>query len=99
LDPAGRDLAEYMMKDLSRRGYYFTTAAVRVIARDVKQGLCYIALDFDTELEAASENSDEEKTHELPDIRLRMHESPWSLEANRERRKQVRFETCNVPAM
>jgi actin len=62
-----------MMKDLSKRGYSFTTAAVRVIARHVKQGLCYIALDFDTELETASVNSDEEKTHELPDKRLRSH--------------------------
>ncbi|CAK0807064.1 unnamed protein product, partial [Prorocentrum cordatum] len=29
--------------------------------------LCYIALDFDTEMKAATESSDKEKTYELPD--------------------------------
>eukprot|EP00972_Heterocapsa_arctica_P032445 4779780-Heterocapsa_arctica.AAC.1 len=41
--------------------------AKREIVSDVKEKLCYVALDLDIQMKAATESLDKETTYELPD--------------------------------
>jgi actin-related protein len=48
-------------------GTTFTTSAEREIVRDIKEKLCYVALDYESELTKYKESAANDKPFELPD--------------------------------
>jgi actin len=64
---AGNDLTEWMSKLLYERGgYSFDTTEEKETLRDIKEKLCYVALDFDAEMEKAATSSEIDRTYKLP---------------------------------
>ena len=67
MDLAGRDLTDHMVTLLTERGVSLSNTAEREIARDIKEKLAFVALDFTEEMEKSAKSSDVEKSYEMPD--------------------------------
>ncbi|KAJ6561863.1 actin family [Mycena capillaripes] len=67
MDVAGRELTDHLSKNLLERGYPFTAPSMREMVRDIKERLCYVALDFEEELKLTAQSSAVKKNCELPD--------------------------------
>ena len=64
VDFGGRDLTDFMARLLAGRGYEFAAGGGLVVSNDVKEKLCYVAEDFDAEMQKAP--SELERTYESP---------------------------------
>ena len=60
-----RDINEYLIEKFSERGHYFNSLSERETVRDIKEKLCYVARDFEQEMN--KEASSVQKSYELPD--------------------------------
>jgi len=63
----GVDLTLKLQALLNDRRYSFCTGAELEIVRHIKEKLCYVALDYGSELRDASRNEHLNKSYELPD--------------------------------
>ena len=67
IDIAGRDITNHLVRLLTERGHSLNNSAEREIVRDIKEKLCFIALDYNEEMAKAKSSPDLEKQYELPD--------------------------------
>ncbi|KAF7374321.1 Actin 1 [Mycena sanguinolenta] len=67
LDVAGRDITNYLMKNLSDRGY----TAEHGVVQDIKEKICFVALNFEQELRTEAEPSALEKRFRAPEALFR----------------------------
>ena len=70
IDLAGKDLTDYMIKLLLELGYSFSATAEREIARDIKEKVSYLALDFYAELKTCKESVSKDVQYALPDGKI-----------------------------
>lgn len=67
MELAGRDLTEHLQMLLLERGYSFASSSDMEIVRDIKETLCYVAQNYEVEMDRAAQGSELEHTYQLPD--------------------------------
>ncbi len=66
IDLAGCDLTEYLGRIITESGRCFPPSNGKIVD-NIKEKLCYVALDFEEEMKRATESSALERSYELPD--------------------------------
>ena len=64
---SGTDLTDYLARLMTERGYYLDSPSEQQLVPDIKEQLCYVAIDFEEEMK--KDMSEMEKTYVLPDGR------------------------------
>ncbi|MFW9939496.1 MAG: actin, cytoplasmic 2 [Candidatus Thorarchaeota archaeon] len=64
---AGRDVTYYLRRLLRQGGYTFDSSAEKQTVRDIKEKLCYVALDPEKEIMLSKRISGMQKSYMLPD--------------------------------
>jgi len=65
---AGRDLTNYLRALLLKSGHNFTySTAEQEIVREIKEKICFVALDFETEVSNSTKNTVSKTKYLLPD--------------------------------
>jgi len=67
IDLAGRDITHYLRRLLQQRGHSFSTSGELEIVRDIKEKLCYVAIDPEKEIMLSKKVAGMEKSYMLPD--------------------------------
>ncbi|CAK79549.1 unnamed protein product (macronuclear) [Paramecium tetraurelia] len=63
----GNACTEYFVRILTELGLSFESSTELEIARDIKEKLCYVALDYEEEMKIYKESKAKNKHYELPD--------------------------------
>ena len=63
----GLELTNYLTKILVECGFQASTSVQTDIVRDIKEKCCYVALDFEKEMQTATGSASLQKSYELPD--------------------------------
>lgn len=67
LNVGGKNLTTYLMKLLCERGFSFSSVPEREIAQNIKEQLCFVAEEYEKEMQIANSSKQHDKTYTLPD--------------------------------
>ncbi|MFX1279087.1 MAG: actin, cytoplasmic 2 [Promethearchaeota archaeon] len=67
IDLAGRDVTIYLQRLLRQNGFSFISSSEKEVVREIKEKLCYVALDPEKEILLSKRVTGMEKSYMLPD--------------------------------